>query len=136
MNDTDEYAMSLADQMARKSPDPKTKVGCVIVKSHLGLAVVLASGYNHFPSGMAIVPDINSSFDKKRYIIHAEMDAISNLAGYTSGQNMVLYVTHAPCDNCCRMIAAVGIRTVVFRNIHKRSDVHLLEDLGITWRQV
>lgn len=128
-----DHYLTMAQQAAEKySHDPKTKVGCVIVAQS-----VIAVGVNKFPSGMAVVPDATTD-EKHKYIIHAEQDAILSLVGKhipAPISTAVLYVTHAPCSVCARLIAATGIRKVVFRYVHKGSDLQTLSDLGISFRR-
>ena len=64
-----------ATLLARRSKDPSTQVGCVIVDPHERRAV--SEGYNGFPRGCNDDPEIYQDRDVK-YLrtIHAEVNAI------------------------------------------------------------
>lgn len=73
------------------------------------------------------------------YEIHAEPNAIFNL--YREGSNaktedLVMYVTTAPCPNCLKTIAGVGIKTVYYEEVYDRIDINevkrLAELLGVS----
>ena len=64
----------------------------------------------------------------KRYVLHAEANALSKLA--RSGNNSegaTLYVTDEPCLECSKMIIQAGIKRVVFwREYHSHEGTQLL----------
>lgn len=70
--------------------------------------------------------------------VHAEMNAI--LSAFKDGtltptENMTIYVSTAPCQQCCKLIAATGIKNVVYYESYDRDSVeetkYLLETLGV-----
>lgn len=104
----DEYFMALAEQISRRSPDPSTKHGCVIVDPDNR---VVSTGYNGPVAGMPneIVPlDRPAKYD---WFIHAEDNAVAfarcDLRGATA------YVTGPPCAACFRRLLQVGVRRIV-----------------------
>jgi dCMP deaminase len=70
----DKHFLRLAQEHAKMSKDPSTKVGAVIVGPNLELR---SAGFNGFPSNVADLPhrlhDRNTKLD---LIIHGEMNAI------------------------------------------------------------
>lgn len=108
-----------AERMALRSPDPSTKVGCVIVQSSfLGYATV-GAGWNDFPRG---VPSYwwETRELKYRAVVHAEVRAL--LRAGPNADGATLYVTHHPCRDCAKMIAAAGIKAVVCPSKPWRDD--------------
>lgn len=67
-----------AVHIARKSKDPSTKVGVVIVSPD---GVKLSEGYNGFPRGISDTPErLNDRDTKLKLVVHAELNAILNAA--------------------------------------------------------
>lgn len=113
----DTIGMTIAATMAFRSKDPSTKVGAVLMSpDHRSVAV----GFNGFPAGfpedLAIWNNKDPDSDdlcKYDVVIHAEMNAIAHCPVRPDG--WTLYVTHCPCVRCAAMIAACGIRRVVYQ---------------------
>lgn len=109
MTHWDERFMRLAQEIASWSKDPRTKVGCVVVRPDRTIA---ATGFNGLPRGMDDSAHVlNNRPLKHKLVLHAEENAILSsrepLLGYT------LYSTVLPCSQCaCRIIQA-GITRVV-----------------------
>ena len=103
--------MSVAATIARRSHDPSTKHGAVIVDSSNR---ILGAGYNGFPRGG---PDNYSTERPEKYarFIHAETNAILNCQHRPEGGT--LYVTGVPCPNCMGNIIQAGIVRVVYGGI-------------------
>lgn len=107
--------LDLAEYWAhKKSKDPSTKVGAIIVRPDRTIA---SMGYNGFPSGMEdSVERLLNREEKYSRIIHAEINAILNsrepLNGYT------LYtVPFMACHRCAVLLIQAGIKRVVsYRN--------------------
>jgi dCMP deaminase len=58
----------------------------------------------------------------KPEVIHAEANAIAKLArSVESGEGASMYITHAPCFDCAKLIYTAGIKKVFYRNQY-RSD--------------
>lgn len=91
---------------AKKSPDPSTQVGAIIIDAN---GEVVSSAYN-----APVVLGLESILPKTIYMEHAERAAIYEAARRgltTTGLTMVC--TWASCVECARAIVASGIRTVV-----------------------
>ena len=59
----------------------------------------------------------------KPEVIHAEANAIAKLARSTeSGEGATMYITHAPCMECSKLIYTAGIKKVFFGKQYRSSD--------------
>jgi len=74
----------------------------------------------------------------KPEVLHAESNAIAKLARSTnSGLGATMFVTHAPCLDCAKLIYQSGISHVLYRNAYRdTSGVTFLEKSGIEVKQV
>jgi dCMP deaminase len=74
----------------------------------------------------------------KPEVLHAETNAIAKLARSTeSGLDGDLFVTHAPCLDCAKLIYQAGIRRVFFGSAYRdNSGVDFLKASGITVTKV
>jgi dCMP deaminase len=121
----DVHFIEFANIVSKFSPDIKRQVGAVVVKD----GHKIAEGFNK--------PVPNKKIDdyfcqsKQSYMIHAEMDALSKIT-IKQAKDATIYITLAPCTDCCKMIAAYGISRVVYRDDHKDSNINYLKELGIT----
>ncbi len=68
-----------------------------------------------------------------KYVIHAEVNAISNAAKEgISLQDASIYITLSPCIECAKNIISSGITHVIFNDLYKDdAGVLLLKDVGI-----
>ena len=60
IEDWDHFFLSMAFLCARKSKDPSTKTGCVLVRDRR----ILSTGYNGFPCGCLDAPEL---YDEREY---------------------------------------------------------------------
>ena len=122
----DEYAMSIAEVVAKKSKDPWHKVGAVILREDNSIASV---GYNGFPQG--VEEDWSSREERSKFVVHAEQNALR----YTSpGEGKTLICTTLPCRDCLKAIAAYKIKRVLYKEIYKSDPIALeiAEKMGVT----
>lgn len=106
----DEYFMELAKLSARRSKDPKTKVGACIIDPETKRIVSI--GYNGLPRGIEDTDTIWEDDIKHNYVVHAEANAILNTTEDLHGK--ILYVTMFPCNECAKLIIQKGIVEVVY----------------------
>lgn len=128
----DQTFIGIAMVIAKRSKDPSTQVGAVIVGRDNRIVGI---GYNGMPKGD------DKAFpwtrpEKYDYVIHAEENAILNAKGnITDIEGSTLYCTHYPCVKCSRLLAQTGISKVVFihegRHRDEKSD-HILSSMGIS----
>lgn len=121
MNDRlnwDEYFMSIALLASCRSPCSRLHVGSVIVKENR----LISMGYNGYISGAPHVSRVTN--DHEQSIIHSEINAITDCAKRgTSLNDAKIYVTHYPCINCFRSIAASNIKEIVYLNDYKNDPI-------------
>lgn len=122
----DVYYLTIAFAASRRSIDPSTKHGCVIVSIDNR---VLSIGYNGPIKG---ANDSSLSLERpQRYWawIHAEENA---LLAYSGSQQDILgataYVTGQPCHKCLRMIIQKGLSRVVFCNTPSTKSVMMNDE--------
>jgi dCMP deaminase len=94
-------------------------------------------GYNGYIPGAPHISRVKD--DHEQSIIHSEINAIADCAKRgTSLQGAKIYVTHYPCINCFRSIAACEIKEVVYLEDYKNDSIvqQLASDSGITIRKL
>jgi dCMP deaminase len=110
----DEYFMATAVLMATRSNCDRLQVGCVIVTGGSRKNRLVAAGYNGFLPGTPHVSRIRDGHEQAT--VHAEQNAVADAARRGSSvEGCVAYVTHYPCINCAKILAAAGISEVRFR---------------------
>jgi len=110
-----DFWMTLSYYVSRKSLDPRTKHGCVVVDDDNNL---LSMGYNSPPRGCddAIMPI--EPPDKYKVMAHAEENAINNAARKgISLKGSTFYVTGHPCCACLRQILNVGALYICYGQV-------------------
>lgn len=118
--------LTIAFAIARRSVDPSTKHGCVIVSMDNRL---LSAGYNG-PIKGANDENLLTSRPQKYYLwIHAEENA---LLAYSGAQQDIVgsraYVTGHPCHKCLRMMIQRGLSRVVFCETKSTESVMMTEE--------
>lgn len=129
--------MDTAERFAQLSSAKRLKVGAVVVKDNR----IISIGYNGTPSGWDneceyIEYDDNGDplgTKTKPEVIHAEANAIAKLAkSNESGQGADIFITHAPCIDCAKMIYGAGINNVWYRNSYRNEDgLNFLKKCGV-----
>jgi len=106
----DEYYSKLAKMVASRSKDPSTQVGSIMVNSR---NEVIASGYNGFISKADESYMTYEKPMKYKLISHAESNCIIfALRASRDMSDCTMYVTHAPCSDCLKLILQAGVRKV------------------------
>ena len=74
----------------------------------------------------------------KPEVLHAETNAIAKLAkSNESGMAATMFITHAPCLDCAKLIYQSGINNVLYRNSYRdTSGITFLEKSGIEVKQI
>ena len=128
--------MKTAETFAELSAARRLHVGAIIVKDDR----IISIGYNGMPSGWnndcedEIIDDKwTVTLKTKPEVLHAETNAIAKLAKSTeSGLGASLFVTHAPCLDCAKLVYQSGINTVYYRNTYRSEDgLHFLQKAGV-----
>jgi len=124
-----DWYLGLAYVVRGKCDDTDTKVGCVIVKNH----VISSIGYNGYRRRVLEADrfrdDGNQGTSKKFHVIHAEQNAFQ-FRWQDDIDGSTLYVTRAPCWECCPLVQQFGLSEVRFsalplRNEYKKSLMFL-----------
>jgi dCMP deaminase len=133
--------MKAAEVYSQLSSAKRLHVGCVVVKDN----TIIGIGYNGMPSGWD-----NNCEDKvyanewsidnnvweyqeenghpynlktKPEVLHAETNALAKIARSTnSSDGASMFITHAPCLDCAKLVYQSGIKSVYYRNSYKNTD--------------
>lgn len=143
--------MKVAETFAGLSSARRLHVGAIIVKDDR----IISIGYNGMPSGWdnncedkfycddgdyseQLLPKdanqwINYKLVTKPEVLHAETNAIAKLAKSTeSGIGADMFITHAPCLDCAKLVYQSGINSVYYRNAYRNeSGIEFLEKAGV-----
>ena len=106
----DTYFMAAALLMASRSSCERLHVGCVMVSTGDHPNRIIAAGYNGFLPGAPHASRVRDGHEQAT--VHAEQNAICDAARRgvpLAGANV--YITHFPCINCAKILAAAGIGT-------------------------
>jgi dCMP deaminase len=134
--------MKTAETFAECSTARRLHVGAIVVKEDR----IISIGYNGMPSGW----DNNCEFEYKNpqtkitelvtrpEVLHAETNAIAKLAKSTeSGLGANMFITHAPCLDCAKLIHQSGISSVLYRNSYRSDDgISFLQKAGVTVEKI
>ena len=115
----DVWALNIADSVSKRSKDPRTQVGCVILnKWHEPVSF----GYNGFKEGAEETPELWERANKKAHVIHAEINALRFTSWESSCADYTIYIPIYPCMNCATEIVERGIGNVVVGGTYYQDD--------------
>ena len=120
--DWNEYFMSIAQLVSKRSTCLRRKVGAVIVKDKR----ILSTGYNGAPSGIkhcletgCLREKLNVPSGERHELcrgLHAEQNAIIQAAYHgVEIKDSVIYCTNLPCIICTKMLINAGIRKIFYK---------------------
>ena len=128
--------MKAASVYAELSSAKRLQVGCVVVKDN----TIIGIGYNGMPAGwdnncenVIQHSDDTVELKTKPEVLHAETNAIAKIARSTNSTDGAdMFITHAPCLDCAKLIHQAGIKKVYFGN-HYRDNigVDFLQQCGV-----
>ena len=133
--------MKVAETYASLSSARRLQVGAIVVKDNR----VISIGYNGMPSGWdnnceneLHQPVGRVNLVTKPEVLHAETNAIAKLArSNESGLGAAMFITHAPCLDCAKLIYQSGISKVYYRNTYRESfGIEFLEKSNIDVEQI
>jgi dCMP deaminase len=153
--------MKAASVYAALSTAQRLQVGCVIVKDN----TIIGIGYNGMPSGWNNMCEevefvlkeecrwsdqymLHNGFREtahgwsrlksKKEVLHAETNAIAKVSRSTnSSDGASLFVTHAPCLDCAKIIYQAGIKEVYFKEMYRSEEgINFLKQCEIPVTQV
>jgi dCMP deaminase len=133
----DAYFMATALLMATRSSCERLHVGCVVVSGGEQKNRIIAAGYNGFLPGAPHTSRVRDGHEQAT--VHAEQNAISDAARRgVSLAGSTIYITHFPCINCSKILAAAGIQCIKY-HIDYRNDemaMEILRESGISVEQL
>jgi dCMP deaminase len=134
--------MDVAERFAELSSARRLHVGAIVVKDDR----IISIGYNGMPAGWDndceyVFTHTQTKIDElvtRKEVLHAETNAIAKLAkSNESGMGATMFITHAPCLDCAKLIYQSGIGSVLYRDAYRdTSGVTFLEKSGIEVTQV
>ena len=143
--------MKTAETFAELSHARRLHVGAIVVKDDR----IISIGYNGMPAGWDNDCEYEVTEFQTEYgvgsklvntgelrtrpeVLHAETNAIAKLAkSNESGLGATMFITHAPCLDCAKLIYQSGISSVLYRDAYRDiSGVSFLEKSGVTVTQV
>lgn len=124
----DEYFMTIALLVSKRSSCHRLHVGCILVQNNR----IISSGYNgHLPNTKHRSVIRNNH---EQMIVHAEVNSIIDCAKRNiSTNNSIAYVTHYPCLNCFKCLVSGGIKKIIYNENYKNDPLvkELSDELNI-----
>lgn len=121
----DQMFMEIAQIVAKRGTCDRAQVGALLIIN----GRIVSIGYNGSKPGEAHCDDIGHKYVNGHCIrtIHAEINCIMFAYDYVvnvtradgSCRDATLYVTHLPCDNCCKYIADHNARDYPYFKIKR-----------------
>ena len=133
----DEYFMATAVLVSSRSSCERLHVGCIVVSTGRHPNRLVAAGYNGFLPGTPHDSKVRDGHEQAT--VHAEQNAVADAAKRgVSLQGTICYVTHYPCVNCAKILAAAGIEEVRYRNDYKNDPIvaELFAQAGVTVKKL
>lgn len=115
--------MGVALLSSKRSKDPSTQVGAIIVSPDNR---IIGTGWNGMPTSktkydndkhLPWTKDSSNNLENKyMYVVHAEPNAIFHASESVRGCTM--YITWFPCSECAKAIIQSGISKIVYLDEH------------------
>ncbi len=128
--------MKTAKIFAELSQARRLHVGAIVVKDDR----IISIGYNGMPAGWDNNCEEtyydetgNEKLKTKSEVLHAETNAIAKLAKSSdSGFGADIFITHAPCIECAKLIYQSGINGVYYsENYRDDTGIEFLKKSGV-----
>lgn len=129
--------MATALLMATRSSCERLHVGCVVVSGGAQKNRIVAAGYNGFLPGSPHTSRVREGHEQAT--VHAEQNAVSDAARRgVSLEGATVYITHFPCINCAKILAAAGIRRIKYHLDYRNDEIaeEILQESGIRLEQL
>jgi dCMP deaminase len=120
--------MDVAQVMSNRSTCSRLHVGAIVARDYR----IISTGYNGVSIGEPHCNHMQSD-TKCTDAVHAEANAIIFAAKHgVSTMGADLYVTHAPCHDCAKLIVNAGLMRVYYKTPYRLTDgVDLLKRAGL-----
>lgn len=124
--------MATARIFADLSSARRLHVGAIVVKEDR----IISIGYNGMPAGWDNNCETtleDGTLKTKPEVLHAESNCISKLARSSeSGDGGTMFVTHAPCLDCAKLIYQAGIKRLCYGEEYREdTGIKFLRQCGI-----
>jgi dCMP deaminase len=124
----DDYFMATAMLLSTRSVCGRLHVGCVLVSGGEHPNRIVAAGYNGYVPGGSHRSHVREGHEQAT--VHAEQNAIADAARRgVSVAGATAYISHFPCINCAKILAAAGVRAVKY-HLEYDNDPLVVELLG------
>lgn len=122
------FYIDIAELAAKQSTAKRRQVGAAVVLK----TGMIATGWNGTGPGQENVCELSDGTTKPE-VIHAERNALDKLTREgVSPEGAILFVTTAPCLECAKSIAGVGIYKVFYKDSYNNDDgIQHLKKRGI-----
>ena len=112
-----EYFKEMIQVCAKRSTCKRLQVGCLLVKDNR----IVAQGYNGYLPGCPHEQMIRDGHEIAT--VHAEQNAVTDCAKRGVSSNCsTAYVTHYPCINCFKVLAAAGVNKIYYINDYHNDE--------------
>jgi dCMP deaminase len=93
----------------------------------------MPSGWDNNCEEEYLYEDGGSQLRTRSEVLHAESNSLAKIARSTnSSENATMFVTHAPCLDCAKLIHQAGINSVYYRNSYRDDKgVDFLKKCGV-----
>ena len=120
----EEYFKQIVTYTSTRSSCNRLQVGCLLVKDNR----IISQGYNGFLPGCPHTSIVRNNHEQGT--VHAEQNAIADAANRGAKvKNSSAYITHFPCINCFKILAASGVKNIYFKKNYKNDE--LVKELSI-----
>ena len=137
-----EYFLTLAKHVSTRATCDRLHAGCVIVKDKR----IVSTGYNGSLPGADHCDDVGHLIMDGHCVAteHAERNAVANAArAGVSTLSATAYVTHTPCWDCIKHLAAAGVKEIIYgedypnaKATHPSNIGHILGQAGVGLRRM
>jgi len=136
------FYMDVAKRVSQMSHAVRLKVGSVLVKN----SNIISFGWNGMPAGwnndcediIELHEDGGHVLKTKPEVLHSEANCLMKIAKSSiSSEGADLFVTHAPCLDCAKLIYQSGISRVWYGSAYRdRAGVEFLKHSGVEVEQL
>ena len=137
----EEYFLTLARHVSTRATCDRLHAGCVLVRDKR----ILSTGYNGSLPGADHCEDVGHLLMNGHCVAteHAERNAVANAArAGVSTLDATAFVTHTPCWDCIKHLAAAGIKLIIYkieyrnaRSTHPPNIKEILKKAGVELRR-